>query len=106
MARHCRTPVRAGVAAHGLEHRLRPADSVLFAGLDAATRFYFVHSYATQTWDLPPSDHFATPGLTWAEHGVPFLAAVENGALSATQFHPEKSGDAGAHLLRNWVNSL
>ncbi|MEU7633292.1 imidazole glycerol phosphate synthase subunit HisH [Nocardia sp. NPDC049220] len=83
-----------------------PADSVLFAGLDIDTRFYFVHSYAAQTWELPRSEHFAAPKLTWAEHGVPFLAAVENGALSATQFHPEKSGDAGAHLLRNWVRSL
>ncbi|MEV0252628.1 imidazole glycerol phosphate synthase subunit HisH [Nocardia sp. NPDC050712] len=83
-----------------------PTDSVLFAGLDADTRFYFVHSYAAQTWDLPASEHFAAPKLTWAEHGVPFLAAVENGALSATQFHPEKSGDAGAQLLRNWINSL
>jgi glutamine amidotransferase len=83
-----------------------PRDSTLFAGMGADTRFYFVHSYATQTWDLPPSEHFAAPKLTWAEHGVPFLAAVENGALSATQFHPEKSGDAGAQLLRNWVNSL
>ncbi|MFI6368354.1 imidazole glycerol phosphate synthase subunit HisH [Nocardia sp. NPDC050630] len=83
-----------------------PTDSVLFAGMASDTRFYFVHSYAAQTWDLPPSEHFAAPKLTWAEHGVPFLAAVENGPLSATQFHPEKSGDAGALLLRNWVNSL
>ncbi|MEV6139716.1 imidazole glycerol phosphate synthase subunit HisH [Nocardia sp. NPDC051990] len=83
-----------------------PSDSVLFAGMASDTRFYFVHSYAAQTWDLPPSEHFAAPKLTWAEHGVPFLAAVENGPLSATQFHPEKSGDAGAQLLRNWVNSL
>ncbi|WP_069164438.1 imidazole glycerol phosphate synthase subunit HisH [Nocardia altamirensis] len=83
-----------------------PQDSMLFAGMDADTRFYFVHSYAAQTWELPPGDHFAAPKLTWAEHGVPFLAAVENGALSATQFHPEKSGDAGAQLLRNWVQSL
>ncbi|QIS02917.1 imidazole glycerol phosphate synthase subunit HisH [Nocardia brasiliensis] len=83
-----------------------PADSMLFAGMDADTRFYFVHSYAAQTWELPPGQHFAEPKLTWAEHGVPFLAAVENGALSATQFHPEKSGDAGAQLLRNWVLSL
>ncbi|WP_109529779.1 MULTISPECIES: imidazole glycerol phosphate synthase subunit HisH [Nocardia] len=83
-----------------------PSDSTLFAGMDRDTRFYFVHSYAAQTWDLPPSEHFANPRLTWAEHGVPFLAAVENGALSATQFHPEKSGDAGAQLLRNWVASL
>jgi glutamine amidotransferase len=80
--------------------------SCLFAGVDAGTRFYFVHSYAAQTWDLPPSEHLAAPKLTWAEHGVPFLAAVENGPLAATQFHPEKSGDAGAHLLRNWVQSL
>ncbi|WP_416382246.1 imidazole glycerol phosphate synthase subunit HisH [Nocardia higoensis] len=83
-----------------------PEDSVLFAGLDADTRFYFVHSYAAQKWELPPNDHIAPPKLTWAEHGVPFLAAVENGPLSATQFHPEKSGDAGARLLRNWVDSL
>lgn len=83
-----------------------PSDSVLFHGMDADTRFYFVHSYAAQTWDLPAADHFAAPKLTWAEHGVPFLAAVENGALSATQFHPEKSGDAGAHLLRNWIDAL
>ncbi|MGV9826277.1 imidazole glycerol phosphate synthase subunit HisH [Gordonia sp. NPDC003429] len=84
-----------------------PADSVLFDGLDADTRFYFVHSYAAQSWEM---DHegspLAAPRLTWAEHGGPFLAAVENGPLSATQFHPEKSGDAGAHLLRNWVGSL
>ncbi|MEV6562467.1 imidazole glycerol phosphate synthase subunit HisH [Nocardia sp. NPDC051756] len=83
-----------------------PRDSVLFAGLDQEARFYFVHSYAAQTWDLPPGEHFAAPKLTWAEHGVPFLAAVENGPLSATQFHPEKSGDAGAQLLHNWVQSL
>ncbi|MBJ8341675.1 imidazole glycerol phosphate synthase subunit HisH [Antrihabitans sp. YC3-6] len=83
-----------------------PPQSVLFAGLDDATRFYFVHSYAAQTWDLPDSDLLAPPKLTWAEHGGPFLAAVENGPLSATQFHPEKSGDAGAVLLQNWVNSL
>ena len=48
----------------------------------------------------------AAPKLTWSQHGGPFLAAVENGALSATQFHPEKSGDAGAQLLLNWVQGL
>lgn len=83
-----------------------PADSVLFAGLDADTRYYFVHSYAAQTWDMEPSDILAPAKLTWADHGGRFLAAVENGPLSATQFHPEKSGDAGAHLLRNWVGTL
>jgi glutamine amidotransferase len=49
---------------------------------------------------------FAAPLVTWAEHGEPFVAAVENGPLSATQFHPEKSGAAGARLLRNWVGTL
>lgn len=78
-----------------------PAESTLFRGLDADTRYYFVHSYAAQTWEGDPGAL-----LTWATHQVPFLAAVENGPLSATQFHPEKSGDAGATLLRNWVDSL
>jgi glutamine amidotransferase len=74
-----------------------PSDSVLFRGLDADTRFYFVHSYAVRD----------TSGLvTRAEHGESFVAAVENGAVSATQFHPEKSGDAGATLLANWLEML
>lgn len=77
------------------------AGSSLFKGLDAATRFYFVHSYAAQTWQGNPDAL-----LTWATHHVPFLAAVEDGALAATQFHPEKSGDAGAELLTNWVEGL
>ncbi len=75
--------------------------SVLFKGLDADTRFYFVHSYAAQQWEGDPNAK-----LTWAAHHVPFLAAVEDGALCATQFHPEKSGDAGAALLANWVEGL
>jgi glutamine amidotransferase len=75
--------------------------STLFKGLDADTRFYFVHSYAAQRWEGN-----ADALLTWATHHVPFLAAVEDGALSATQFHPEKSGDAGATLLSNWVEGL
>lgn len=83
-----------------------PEDSVLFAGLDADTRFYFVHSYAVRTWQLESGLPGQQPLVTWAEHGEPFVAAVENGALSATQFHPEKSGEAGAVLLKNWVNTL
>ena len=83
-----------------------PESSTLFKGIDADTRFYFVHSYGVQSWELAPSEHIAPPKLTWADHGGNFLAAVENGALSATQFHPEKSGDAGAELLSNWVQSL
>lgn len=77
------------------------AGSALFKGLDPTTRFYFVHSYAAQVWEGN-----ADARLTWATHNVPFLAAVEDGALSATQFHPEKSGDAGATLLANWVSDL
>ena len=75
--------------------------SALFKGLDASTRFYFVHSYAAQRWEGRPDAL-----LTWATHHVRFLAAVEDGALAATQFHPEKSGDAGATLLTNWVEGL
>ncbi|GHD15412.1 imidazole glycerol phosphate synthase subunit HisH [Nocardiopsis kunsanensis] len=84
-----------------------PSDSVLFDGLAADERFYFVHSYAVRTWDMVPlNPRTPAPGVAWAEHGEPFVAAVENGPLSATQFHPEKSGDAGARLLSNWVSSL
>ena len=81
-------------------------DSVLFDGLDANARFYFVHSYGVRKWELvPDSDTLKAPLVTWANHGEDFVAAVENGALCATQFHPEKSGDAGAHLLENWLAS-
>jgi glutamine amidotransferase len=60
-----------------------------------------------QHWDFDViQPRMAAPLVTWSEHGAPFIAAVENGPLCATQFHPEKSGDAGARLLRNWVNSL
>lgn len=75
--------------------------SALFKGLSPDTRFYFVHSYAAQKWEGAPDAL-----LTWATHHVRFLAAVEDGPLSATQFHPEKSGDAGAELLSNWVEGL
>ena len=78
----------------------------LFAGIEDE-RFYFVHSYAARSWDLVTNDRTEAPLVTWAQHGGDrFVAAVENGPLCATQFHPEKSGDAGAALLRNWVASL
>jgi len=83
-----------------------PANSVLFAGMPADERFYFVHSYGVQRWEMEPSDHLRAPDVTWAEHGTRFIAAVENGPLSATQFHPEKSGDAGLQLLENWIRSV
>lgn len=82
-----------------------PAESVLFAGLHHE-RFYFVHSYAAHEWTLDPHPAIPTPKVTWAEHGERFIAAVENGPLTATQFHPEKSGAAGLRLLANWLQTL
>jgi imidazole glycerol-phosphate synthase subunit HisH len=72
-------------------------DSLLFKGIPAGTRFYFVHSYAA---------HETSGSVSTTVHGEPFVAAVESGPISATQFHPEKSGDAGAAVLRNWLRSL
>lgn len=81
------------------------AGSRLFAGLEDE-RFYFVHSYGAQRWTLDVQPPFPEPTLTWCTYGEPFLAAVENGPLAATQFHPEKSGDAGIRLLANWIDGL
>lgn len=84
-----------------------PQNSQLFAGMSDDERYYFVHSYGVRDWTLE-TDHLTTaPLVTWAQHeNDRFVAAVENGALWATQFHPEKSGDAGAQLLRNWIDTL
>ena len=79
--------------------------SRLFQGIEDE-RFYFVHSFGAQQWTLEVTRPFAPPVLTWCDYGAPFLAAVENGPLSATQFHPEKSGDAGIRLLKNWIGTL
>ena len=80
-------------------------DSVLFAGIPDGTRFYFVHSYGLRMRDAGPlTEAGATISVT--EHGEPFAAAVERGTLAATQFHPEKSGDAGAAVLANWLATL
>lgn len=86
-----------------------PEGTVLFQGVERE-RFYFVHSYGVQRWEFAERPgqfaRFTPPAVTWAEHGARFVAAVENGPLSAAQFHPEKSGDAGVHLLENWVRGL
>lgn len=79
--------------------------SRLFAGIEAE-RFYFVHSYAVRNWTLHHYGATPAPKVSWSEHGERFVAAVENGPLCATQFHPEKSGDAGAQLLKTWVEGL
>ncbi len=99
--------IEAGVLPHmGWNTVEAPDDTVLFKGVEDE-RFYFVHSYGVRRWELQVDKPFRPPAVTWAEHdGDRFVAAVENGPLSATQFHPEKSGDAGAALLENWVRSL
>jgi glutamine amidotransferase len=83
-----------------------PHETQMFAGVEGE-RFYFVHSYGVREWTLQTNDRTRAPLVTWAEHGGDrFVAAVENGPLWATQFHPEKSGDAGAALLSSWVGTL
>ncbi len=89
-----RAPVRPHMGWNTVE---APKESALFAGLDAGTRFYFVHSYAV---------HETSGLVARTTHGEPFVSAVERGAVSATQFHPEKSGDAGAALLENWLKTV
>ncbi len=79
--------------------------SKLFSGVEHE-RFYFVHSYGVKNWELEAIGSFIPPKVTWAEYGSPFVAALEVGPLSATQFHPEKSGEAGIQLLTNWVATL
>ncbi|MFD9737452.1 imidazole glycerol phosphate synthase subunit HisH [Umezawaea sp. NPDC059074] len=97
----------APIVPHMGWNTVRPAEGTrLFAGLPDDTRYYFVHSYGVRKWELEPSDVIKPPLVTWAEHGTDFVAAVENGPLWATQFHPEKSGDAGAHLLENWLGTF
>ncbi|WP_422115180.1 imidazole glycerol phosphate synthase subunit HisH [Brachybacterium sp. UNK5269] len=101
------TRLQADVVPHMGWNTVEPAPGTrLFDGL-AEERFYFVHSYAARRWEMEQIGSLEAPLVTWAEHGGDrFIAAVENGALTATQFHPEKSGDAGAALLANWLRTL
>jgi glutamine amidotransferase len=82
-----------------------PEGSVLFRGIGGGTRFYFVHSFALRMRDAGPLLAGGAK-ITVTEHGEPFAAAVERGVVAATQFHPEKSGDAGAAVLANWLETL
>jgi glutamine amidotransferase len=83
-----------------------PEGTALFHGIEKE-RFYFVHSYGVRSWELNDTRASVTPAVTWSTYGQDrFVAGVENGPLSATQFHPEKSGDAGAELLANWLRTL
>jgi len=91
-----------------------PAGTRLLAGTGPDTRFYFVHSYAARSLQSCTGDEGAgtqggrtsRPLLTLATHGQDFIAAVEHGPLCATQFHPEKSADAGAAVLANWLELI
>jgi imidazole glycerol-phosphate synthase subunit HisH len=95
-------PLHAERLPHMGWNTIQAADgSRLFAGVESE-RFYFVHSYGVRALPAAPERR-----VTWTEHdGDRFVAAVEEGPLWSTQFHPEKSGDAGAHLIRNWVSTL
>jgi glutamine amidotransferase len=73
--------------------------SQLFKGVEGES-FYFVHSYGVTS----PVEGSALH--SWSDYDSRFLAAIEDGVISATQFHPEKSGDAGLHLIKNWVSML
>jgi glutamine amidotransferase len=87
-----------------------PSTSSLFRGLEDEM-FYFVHTYGVRTWEWA-TDRAGSqwarpePAVSWCTYGEPFVAAVENGPLTATQFHPEKSADAGIEVLRRWVGTL
>jgi glutamine amidotransferase len=79
--------------------------SKIFAGVENEL-FYFVHSYAAKEFSLQVDLPFIAPAVSFAEYGEKFVAAVENGPLTGVQFHPEKSGEAGISLLRNWLGTI
>lgn len=83
-----------------------PEGSAMFAGIEDQ-RFYFVHSFGVRSWELDGDTPLKKPQVTWTEYGGDrFVSAVEHGPLWATQFHPEKSADAGRRLLENWIATL
>ena len=95
--------LRAPVLPHMGWNTVDPAaGSTLFTGLDDDTRFYFVHSYGVHGSAVEDAGGL----VSRTTHGEPFVSAVELGTVSATQFHPEKSGDAGAALLENWLRTV
>jgi glutamine amidotransferase len=99
--------LQAPIIPHMGWNTVQPGDgSQMFDGI-AGERFYFVHSYGVRKWTLEPHAAVRAPAVSWTEYGGDrFVSAVENGSLWATQFHPEKSGDAGRRLLANWIATL
>ena len=100
------TEIKASILPHMGWNNVQVAKgSRLFKGVEAE-KFYFVHSFAAKDLDLHGTEKIDAPLKHYATHGEDFLASVENGPLSATQFHPEKSGDAGLQLLSNWLETV
>ncbi|MCW2769107.1 MAG: imidazole glycerol phosphate synthase subunit HisH [Aeromicrobium sp.] len=99
--------LQAPIVPHMGWNTVEPGEgSRMFAGLEDE-RFYFVHSYGLRDWVLSQPPAMKPPAVTWTEYaGERFVSAVEHGPLWATQFHPEKSGDAGRRLLENWLATL
>ena len=100
------TEIKASILPHMGWNNVQVANgSKLFKGVEAE-KFYFVHSFAAKDLDLHGTEKIDAPLKHFATHGEKFLASVENGPLSATQFHPEKSGEAGLQLLSNWLETV
>jgi glutamine amidotransferase len=100
------TEIKASILPHMGWNNVQVAnDSKLFKGVENE-KFYFAHSFAAKDLDLHGTEKIDAPLKHFATHGEKFLASVENGPLSATQFHPEKSGDAGLQLLSNWLETV
>ena len=100
------TEIKASILPHIGWNNVQVAnESKLFKGVETE-KFYFVHSFAAKDLDLQGTEKIDAPLKHFATHGEKFLASVENGPLSATQFHPEKSGDAGLQLLSNWLETV
>ncbi len=100
------TEIKASILPHMGWNNVQVAnDSKLFKGVETE-KFYFVHSFAAKDLDLQGTEKIDAPLKHFATHGEKFLASVENGPLSATQFHPEKSGEAGLQLLSNWLETV
>lgn len=99
--------LQAPIVPHMGWNTVEPGEgSAMFSGVDQE-RFYFVHSYGLRDWVLTRPPALTQAKVTWTEYGGDrFVAAVEDGPLWATQFHPEKSGDAGLRLLQNWLATL
>ena len=76
----------------------RTQASTLLDGIASDAFFYFAHSFVA-----PGNESYA---VATCEHGMPFGAVIERGKLFAVQFHPEKSGEAGARVLRNFVECV